>query len=307
MISKNKLRATKEDKSPTPEKGKLLIRVLSGLVIITVTIGMIFAGKLVFTAFVALLAGISLYEWSRMVLTKDKNHIFITSSVLAMAAIIIVAVVNTAMFAPLLALGLAFLLRVHAGFRGIDEGLTRLFGGFLYIVTTLSFLTLLGNYAGKMVPGPHGAFVSLLFDPLQLKWILVALFVVVWSSDSVAYVFGRILGGPKLAPAISPKKTWAGLLGSMFGAGAALTLASCLFTHYFEPVFAFPPSYMFFAFGAFLGVIGQAGDLVISFFKRAYSLKDTGALIPGHGGVLDRIDALMLVIPFYYLGFTLVF
>ncbi|MGM0422812.1 MAG: phosphatidate cytidylyltransferase, partial [Pseudomonadota bacterium] len=137
MISKNKLRATKEDKSPRPEKGKLLTRLLSGVVIVAVTIGMIFAGKWAFTAFIALLAGISLYEWSRMVLTKDKNHIFITSSILAMAAIIIVAVVNTAVFAPLLGLGLAFLLRVHAGFRGIHEGLTRLAGGFFYIVLTL--------------------------------------------------------------------------------------------------------------------------------------------------------------------------
>lgn len=307
MISKNKLQVNKANKDPATEKGKLITRILSGIVIIAITVGVILAGKWPFVGFVAFLAAVSLYEWTRMVLAEQKKSIFMTAAVLAGGAIVVVALTNSAVFAPLLALGLAILLRMHASFRGISEGLDKLAGGFIYIILTLSFLTLLAAYTGKEVQGPYEAMVFLPLEAMQLKFILMTLFVVVWSSDSIAYVFGRLLGGPKLAPSISPKKTWAGLLGSMCGAGGALVLAAYIFNLNFEPIFPFPPLYFFFLYGAFLGVIGQVGDLLISFFKRAYNLKDTGALIPGHGGVLDRIDALILVIPFYYLGFTIVF
>ena len=115
----------------------------------------------------------------------------------------------------------------------------------------------------------------------------------VWASDTVAYIFGRRIGGPKLAPTISPNKTWAGLVGSVVG------------------VFLVMPGFMHVSLSwgvlgmlgvaLVLGVTGQLGDLVESYMKRKANIKDSGKLIPGHGGVLDRIDALLLVTPVFYL------
>jgi phosphatidate cytidylyltransferase len=113
-------------------------------------------------------------------------------------------------------------------------------------------------------------------------WLLL----VVWATDIGAYFAGRGIGGPKLAPRISPNKTWAGLIGGMLSAGAVAAL------------FALSPS----AFGASLwmvpiamclAVLAQMGDLLESFYKRCYNAKDSSNLIPGHGGILDRADGLM--------------
>lgn len=123
-------------------------------------------------------------------------------------------------------------------------------------------------------------------------FLTLGLLLTVWASDSGAYLFGKKIGGPKLTPTISPNKTWAGLLGSVFC--AAITLV--LWSHFFIPTASIP---LTISFGAAMGLIGQSGDLLISYFKRKANVKDTGHLIPGHGGILDRIDALLLVLPVY--------
>ncbi len=122
--------------------------------------------------------------------------------------------------------------------------------------------------------------------------LTLGLLLTVWASDSGAYLFGKKIGGPKLTPTISPNKTWAGLLGSVFCASATLVLWS----HFFIPEASI---FLALSFGAAMGIIGQSGDLLISYFKRKANVKDTGHLIPGHGGILDRIDALLLVLPVY--------
>lgn len=122
--------------------------------------------------------------------------------------------------------------------------------------------------------------------------LTLGLLLTVWASDSGAYLFGKKIGGPKLTPTISPNKTWAGLLGSILCASATLVLWS----HFFIPTASL---FLTMAFGAAMGLIGQSGDLLISYFKRKANVKDTGHLIPGHGGILDRIDALLLVLPVY--------
>jgi len=111
------------------------------------------------------------------------------------------------------------------------------------------------------------------------------LFASVWGADIFAYVFGRLIGGPKLAPKISPKKTWAGFLGSLFGA-----LLLSFFVVYATGKEA--NSGFWFCI-IIVAIISQAGDLVISVIKRKFDVKDTGKIIPGHGGVLDRIDGLI--------------
>jgi phosphatidate cytidylyltransferase len=113
---------------------------------------------------------------------------------------------------------------------------------------------------------------------------------IIWASDIGAYVAGRLIGGPKLAPAISPGKTWSGAAGGLVSAAVTgIGVAACLSS-------GFSPSHVAkLAIG--LGVISQAGDLLESALKRHFGVKDSGRIIPGHGGLLDRLDAVLAVAP----------
>ena len=123
-----------------------------------------------------------------------------------------------------------------------------------------------------------------LYDADILFWM----FAVIWATDIFAFFAGKSLGGAKLAPTISPNKTWSGLAGGI--------LASVLIG--FMSSFMFAGSVLFFIFiSALLAIVEQASDLLESKFKRIFGVKDSGNLIPGHGGVLDRLDGMMLVAP----------
>ena len=112
-------------------------------------------------------------------------------------------------------------------------------------------------------------------------WAIFFLFAVVWCSDIGAYAAGRALGGPRLAPAISPGKTWSGAAGGLLAAivGGGLVAGSW--------------SIRVFVAAMLLGLASQLGDLGESAAKRHYRVKDSGRLLPGHGGLLDRVDGLM--------------
>lgn len=130
----------------------------------------------------------------------------------------------------------------------------------------------------------------------------MALFTLVWVSDSAAYFAGKFIGGPKMAPKISPNKTWAGFGGAVLGpAIAAMIWAPYLMQDLPRSLHLFETLIGCFIVGLLVGTIGQAGDLIISHFKRRSGVKDTGNLIPGHGGLLDRVDSLIPNIPVFYL------
>lgn len=298
-------KSTKNAQSAKAVSSTLKLRIISGVVIIAVTLGFVVWGRWPFAVFVALMGAGAAYEWTRMVLEENRARVFELSAVLMFASIVLAVHLSFFTYALVFALGFGMVLRMHAKFRGLDLGLDRLVMGFVYIGVCLSSLAFLGTYAGKEVPGPFGDMIFRAFDQNALKAMAAAVFLTVWSSDTFAYVFGKMIGGKKMAPKISPKKTWAGLCGSMLGAGGMLLLAFIGINHYFD--MAMPPLYAVLCFGAFLGIVGQCGDILISYFKRDYDLKDTGALIPGHGGILDRIDALLLVAPFCYGAFLLTF
>lgn len=111
------------------------------------------------------------------------------------------------------------------------------------------------------------------------------LLLIVWSADIGAYLAGRLVGGPRLAPRISPGKTWSGAVGGLLASGLAGYAAAA--------VLAPPTNVHAFALASFLGFISQLGDLSESALKRYCGVKDSGALIPGHGGVFDRLDGLL--------------
>lgn len=118
--------------------------------------------------------------------------------------------------------------------------------------------------------------------------IVFWMFSIIWVTDIFAYFAGKIIGGKKLAPSISPGKTWAGLFGGI-AASAVIGFVSS---------FMFYGGILFFVFlSIILSVIEQMSDLMESKIKRIFGLKDSGNIIPGHGGILDRLDGLMLVAP----------
>lgn len=131
--------------------------------------------------------------------------------------------------------------------------------------------------------------------------LLLFLLVVVWAGDIVALYVGRSLGRHPMAPRLSPNKTWEGAAGSMVGsilAGLGIVLwASHLYRHGINLLFYAQPWWYWIGLAVLLNVAAQIGDLLESAIKRGAGVKDSGSMLPGHGGVLDRIDALLLALP----------
>jgi phosphatidate cytidylyltransferase len=125
-------------------------------------------------------------------------------------------------------------------------------------------------------------------------FVTMVLFGVVWATDIGGYVFGRSIGGPKIAPSISPSKTWAGLVGGVVTVAAFILVVFTFRTEQWPNQWgvALPLSM---AGAALIAIIAQAGDFFESWLKRRAGMKDSGALIPGHGGLFDRIDGLLPV------------
>ena len=127
--------------------------------------------------------------------------------------------------------------------------------------------------------------------PGGLAWILSAL-LVTWACDSGAYFVGRAIGRHKLYPRLSPGKTWEGIAGGVGGGLLAGALVGCLSEHFLGSIGLLPGV----ALGLMVSIVSPIGDLVISMMKREVGAKDSGSVIPGHGGVLDRTDSLLFVV-----------
>ena len=149
--------------------------------------------------------------------------------------------------------------------------------GIAYVAIFASSLLYLRNYGAE--EGKDGG-----------AGIVLVMLLMVWATDIAAYFAGRLIGGPKIYPAISPNKTWAGLLGGMVAAGLVGMALSVLIN--------FGVFTMFFI-GALTAVIAQAGDFLESWIKRKFGVKDSGNIIPGHGGIMDRMDGFVTVAPLF--------
>lgn len=133
--------------------------------------------------------------------------------------------------------------------------------------------------------------------------ILLLSFVISPLSDTFAYFVGSLIGGKKLCPKISPKKTWSGAIGGTVGGGLGGLIVYLIFK---PQINFFSPVLFFILIGLVASIVNIFGDLIESYLKRKCGVKDSGKILPGHGGILDRIDGTSFVVPFIYLLFLLV-
>lgn len=149
-----------------------------------------------------------------------------------------------------------------------------------------------------IIPVPTISLIFIAINEAQY-WLLLLYFIIIWSVDTFAMVGGKNLKGPKLAPTISPNKTWSGLLIGILGSGLAAFLLSLFPGFNLSQPYLLQRQHLIIA-AIFLALIAQLSDLFISYFKRKFAIKDSGTIIPGHGGVLDRFDSIILTAPILF-------
>jgi phosphatidate cytidylyltransferase len=246
----------------------LFSRAASALVLAPLVLVAVWIGGLAFAVMVAVVAGIVMLEWWTVTVPRRagrKPELEIAPAVAAVssgAAPLAMAASQPVAAAGLLIVGVVLVAVLHRGHSG-----------------GVAWPALGVLYAGI----PAVALVALRDLPGGL-WFVVLLFVVVWVTDSVAYFGGRAIGGRKLWPRVSPGKTWSGAIcGLAGGVVAGVLIAVALGA---SPLAAA-------AVAAVLSIVSQLGDLGESAIKRRFGVKDTGKIIPGHGGVMDRVDGLL--------------
>ncbi len=250
----------------------LQIRIISGVFLAVVVLSLTWIGGLPFRFLAAVISTAVLYEWIRMPAREhlSGNDIF---AIVAMVTVLLFMVAGV----PVLTL---------AGLFAAAFVLTAVIG--------LAFRQGIWNAWGLLYGGAGGSALAFLrADDAPGLAAILFLFAVVWATDIFAYFTGRSLGGAKLAPRISPKKTWSGAIGgaaAAVGAGVAMAWAFGLKGGLTVPIVAL-----------LLSIVSQNGDLFESWVKRRHNVKDSSALIPGHGGVMDGVDGLVVAAVALYL------
>ena len=190
-----------------------------------------------------------------------------------------------------LAPALGFTAMLVASFALLAAGHTALASGMTGLAVIVAAVSARGLWrpAGVAYSAMLGLGLLLLRDAPQHGLVaVVVVFAVVWGTDSGAFFSGRAIGGPKLWPAVSPKKTWAGAIGGLVAGVVAGLVVAALAGVSVAPGLALVC--------AFLSLAGQAGDLFESAVKRRFGAKDSGIAVPGHGGLMDRVDALVFAV-----------
>ncbi len=267
-------------------------RIISGIVLLVLLIGLLYAGGPVLLVAMLVISLIGLYEFYRALSNQHKPFQIIGY----VAAILYYGVllfreewVRDGNFGLFFFIGLFWILMVLAVFsyperRTEDVALT--FAGVLYVPVLFSFVYFLRQGQDGMLYAPY-------------------IFWAAWGSDTCAYFTGRALGRHKLVPKLSPKKTVEGAIGGVVGAMAICLLYGGLI-HSFVDASLYTVLATSAVIGLFGSVLGQVGDLFSSSVKRFMGVKDFGKLIPGHGGILDRFDSVLLTAPAVVMAINIV-
>lgn len=235
-------------------------RVISGLVLVFVTAAALWVGGYVYAAIIGLVFAGAYREWENMVTLAPLTG----AGIGFMAALAVSALVYPA-FGPFLTLAVVAAAAAVALALGSSPAWWRAGGLLFFGIVIVAALSLRGTT-----------------DAGVLASVLVG--TAVWATDTAAFFIGRQVGGEKLAPWISPGKTWSGAIG---GLAVATVLASILWV-----VFTDSPLWIGVVIAAALSLLSQVGDLAESWVKRRFRIKDSGDIIPGHGGLMDRLDSI---------------
>jgi len=267
----------------------LVTRAGAGIVYILIILLGVLGGRFSFLAVFAAILGTGLFEFYRMV-EKDTSHAISKIFNIILGELIFISVFlyleNISAYAlPVMILVYLLILIASAVFirrHDILHGIIYSVFGQMYITMPLSLLMLLSYFYQNNLAaeGYH--------------WIpILALFVFIWVNDTAAYFIGSLTGKHKLIEHISPKKSVEGVIAGIF-----ITLLVSLVFAGLYPEFSWS---LWLGFAAVVSLFGTLGDLFESLIKRTCAVKDTGSLIPGHGGILDRIDSLLVAVPAVYL------
>jgi phosphatidate cytidylyltransferase len=251
------------------DHGALQLRVRSALVLAPLPIAAIWFGSPWLPLLTVLAAAVMAWEWGRLCRQGRLGGTGIVLVAVVLAVVATGALIATRLAVALALVGAVVVFWIARKRPDLDPRWTAL-GAIWVALPCVCLLWLAREEAAGRV---------------TLLWVLA----VVWATDIGAYAIGRALGGPRLAPRWSPGKTWAGLAGgTVCAALTGWTTAACL---------GISPALPVILISAGLAVVEQFGDLAESLAKRRFGVKDTSGLIPGHGGLLDRLDGLLAVIP----------
>lgn len=265
----------------------LFIRAIAGIVFSSLVIGSILLGPWALGALFFFFAMVGLIEFYQMVSIKSNDQPrTIFGFVLGVGLYVMVMFLAMDkieswyfwLLAPIVIL-LYIAELIHLDKRAVDHVATTIMG-LIYVVIPFSMINSLAFVQGEF--------------NFELP---LGFFIILWGNDTAAYFTGRLVGRTKLYEKVSPNKTWEGLIG-----GVSIAVAGgWVLSHYFDSLSAT----QWMIISAIIAIFGNLGDLFESHLKRSYGVKDSGNIIPGHGGVLDRFDGLLLALPIviFYLKF----
>lgn len=245
------------------------LRVLSAIVLAIPALLAVYIGFPVFDGVFGLAALVMVWEWDRLCSPAPRDGVTWLFGASVMLPVIFAVADRPALALGALLGGFAIHYAAARGWRRPRPLLSA--SGTLYIGVPLVALLWLRHDA--------------VYGMVSIFWLLA----VVWATDTGALFSGRAIGGPKLAPSISPNKTWSGFAGGMLAA-VSISLIAALWLGGGNVIGVV-------ALGALLSVVSQLGDLLESAVKRYLKVKDSGNIIPGHGGIFDRVDGLLLAAP----------
>lgn len=262
---------------------ELLIRTVSGLVLAGVLLGCVFASPWAYAALLLFIVAVGTFEMSRLMRMNSTVGVCIGEAVALGAFVLAVLVALEVVGQRWLILEMPLLMApfLYALFSVKHDA--KLI--FTYLFASLTFLSLPSSLMLFMYRED-------LFDGLAGPGLIVLVFCLLWANDIFAYLTGRLLGKHKLFPRISPGKTIEGSIGGL----VFTIIAMVVFAHYADWL----PLAVGIGMAAIAVVFGTLGDLCESMLKRQAGVKDSGKLIPGHGGILDRFDSVMFSVPFVF-------
>lgn len=266
----------------TKPKGDLIQRFTTALIFVSVMLGGVLGGRFLFVTIFGLAAALSLWEFASIIFLKgDIRHKLATLFVGLMPYVFLAfyhlndieTSITAILFSILLTIFLLFVSELYARSEQPFQNVGIILLGGVYIGVPFLILNLIAFKSGTF----------------EHRTVLV-LMLFTWANDTGAYMLGRKLGRTLLMPDVSPKKTWEGVMGGLIATILSAFLASYLFPHLILLDWLI--------LAVIVSTFGTYGDLVESMLKRRYKIKDSGSFLPGHGGVLDRFDSFMYMLPF---------